>query len=352
MIVFDDIYKEFDSGEIKLHALRGINLKIPKGAIFGIIGRSGAGKSTLIRTINMLERPTSGRVLVNGVDMTTLNGEPLRDARKGIGMIFQSFNLLSSRTVAQNVAFPLELSGCTKNELEHRVSELLNLVGLEGKINDYPSQLSGGQKQRVGIARALAGNPQILLCDEATSALDPQTTDEVLELLSEINKKLGLTIVLITHEMSVIKQICTDVAVLDKGELVETGAVFKVFTVPESGVTRELVASVMTRKLPQHFTDIVFLSAHEENSALLLRISFLGDTAADPIISGMIRKCGVDANILYGTIDHIQGVPYGTLVIELLGAESDCNGAIEYLGKLNLGVEVMGYVKRNFCIAV
>ena len=231
------------------------------------------------------------------------------------------------------------------------MDELLELVGLGGKRDAYPAQLSGGQKQRVGIARALAPEPKILLCDEATSALDPQTTREVLELLRDINRKLGLTVVLITHEMAVIKEICEEVAVLDAGRVVESGAVFKVFTVPQSPVTRELVASVMTRDIPQHFAALDFLQEPEEGCGLLLRVSFLGDTAAEPIISGVVRRFGVDVNILYGAIDHIQGVPYGTLVVELSG-NGNRDAAMEYLRNLNLGLEVIGYVRRNLGTSV
>lgn len=346
MIVLENVCKDFDSGEGRFHALRGVNLSIRKGSVFGVIGRSGAGKSTLVRTINLLERPTSGRVTVDGVDLSALSPDELRRARRGIGMIFQGFNLLSSRSVAENVAFPLELAGWDRSRIAGRVDELLELVGLGEKRDAYPAQLSGGQKQRVGIARALAPEPKILLCDEATSALDPQTTREVLELLRDINRKLKLTIVLITHEMAVIKEICEEVAVLDGGLVVESGAVFRVFTVPRSPVTRELVASVMTRDIPQHFAALDFLSEPEEDCGLLLRISFLGDTAAEPIISGVVRRFDVDVNILYGTIDHIQGVPYGTLIVELTG-NGTREAAMEYLKNLNLGLEVIGYVRRN-----
>jgi D-methionine transport system ATP-binding protein len=292
---------------------------------------------------------------VDGVDMTALPAAELREARKGIGMIFQSFNLLSSRTVAGNVAFPLTLAGWERSAAEKRVNELLELVELSEKKNDYPAQLSGGQKQRVGIARALAAGPKILLCDEATSALDPQTTRAILELLQEINRKFGLTVVLITHEMSVIKEICSEVVVLDEGQVVESGTVFEVFTRPGAPITRELLSGIMTKDLPPRFADMDFLPNSAEvspDSSVVLRISFLGDTAANPVISGMVRTCGVDANILYGAIDHIQGVPYGTLIVELSGAVSDRNAAINYLQNLNLGLEVIGYVKRAAVVAV
>lgn len=352
MIVLNNITKEFSSGDVKFHALKGVSLNVPAGCIFGIIGRSGAGKSTLIRTINLLERPTTGCIRVDGVEMTSLTPEKLRQMRKKIGMIFQSFNLFSARTVAENIAFPLELEGRSKETICSRVDELLDLVGLWEKRNDYPAQLSGGQKQRIGIARALACQPKILLCDEATSALDPQTTRSILALLKEINLKLGLTVLLITHEMEVIKEICSDVAVMDSGKVVESGAVFEVFTRPKTETTQELVDGVMGRDLPSHFADMDFVSEPLQDSTLLLRVSFLGDTAAEPVISGMIRRCGIDVNILYGSIDHIQGVPYGTLVVELSGSGDDRNAALDYLRNLNLGVEVIGYVCRNQCHAV
>ncbi len=357
MIVLENICKDFESGTDssggeKFHALRGVSMTVPDGAIFGIIGRSGAGKSTLVRTINLLERPTSGRVLVDGVDMTKLSAPKLREARREIGMIFQSFNLLSGRTVAGNVAFPLSLAGWSKDAIDRRVSELLELVELTEKRNDCPAQLSGGQKQRVGIARALAGRPKILLCDEATSALDPQTTRSILELLREINRRLGLTIVLITHEMAVIREICSEVVVLEEGRVAEAGTVFEVFTNPKAEVTRELVAGVMTRELPPRFADMDFLEKPTQDSTVLLRISFLGDTAAEPVISGMVRRCGVDVNILYGAIDHIQGVPCGALVVELSGGPAGRSAAMNYLQNLNLGLEVIGYVRRDSSVAV
>ena len=366
MIVLENVCKEFDSGNDsggaageKFHALKGVDIVVPDGCIFGVIGRSGAGKSTLVRTINLLERPSAGRVFVDGVDMTTLSAAELREARKGIGMIFQSFNLLSSRTVAGNVAFPLRLAGWSRSAAEGRVRELLELVELTEKRNDYPAQLSGGQKQRVGIARALAVGPKILLCDEATSALDPQTTRAILELLREINLKFGLTVVLITHEMSVIREICSEVVVLDGGRVVESGTVFEVFTRPRAPVTRELVSGFMAKDLPPQFADMRFLPSAPEGAFaepaelnIVLRISFLGDTAANPIISGMIRKCGVDANILYGTIDHIQGVPYGMLVLELSGEPGARGAALSYLRNFNLGLDVIGYVRRDTNAAV
>lgn len=351
VIILEEIHKEFDSARERskenFHALKGVSITVPAGSVFGVIGRSGAGKSTLIRTINLLERPTSGRVIIDGVDMTALSEAKLREARKSIGMIFQSFNLLSSLTAAGNVAFPLKLAGWGEPAITARVDELLELVELSDKKNDYPARLSGGQKQRVGIARALAAGPKILLCDEPTSALDPQTTRSILELLRAINRKLGLTVVLITHEMSVIKQICDEVVVLEDGLVAESGTVFEVFTRPRAAITRELISSIMARELPPHFADMNFMANPTPGSTTVLRVSFLGDTAATPVISGMIRQCNVDANIIYGAIDHIQSVPYGTLVLELSGGANERDAAMDYLRNLNLGLEVIGYVRRD-----
>jgi D-methionine transport system ATP-binding protein len=333
-----------------LHALKGVSLEIEKGSIYGIIGRSGAGKSTLIRCVNLLERPSSGRVFIGGVEMTALDDAKLRAARRKIGMIFQSFNLLANRTVSGNIAFPLELDRWTKREITDRVREIARLVGIEDKLGQYPSQLSGGQKQRVGIARALANRPDVLLSDEATSALDPQTTKSVLGLLRDINEKLGLTVVLITHEMEVIKEICDSVAVLDEGEVVEEGPVLKVFTAPVKGVTKELLAQVMKTQLPDSFAGLKF--THERSSSqadILLQVSFFGNVTASPIISGLVRNFDVDVNIMVAHIDHIRATPCGTLVIQLSGPDRE--DALEYLLDMNLKTEVIGYVARSDGIA-
>ena len=250
MIELTHISKVYD-GPNRVEALKDISLSVKEGEIFGVIGQSGAGKSTLIRCINMLERPTSGSVVVDGVDLTKLNEKDLREQRKNIGMIFQHFNLLSSRTVYDNVAFPLELQGMSKAEIKERILPILDIVKLGDRLNNYPSQLSGGQKQRVGIARALASNPKVLLCDEATSALDPQTTKSILELLKDINEKLKLTIVLITHEMQVIKEICDRVAVIEGGVILEEGRVVNVFTGPKEKTTKEFVSAIISHKLPE-----------------------------------------------------------------------------------------------------
>lgn len=345
MIKITDLEKTYEaSGGRRVTALRGVNLHVAKGEIFGIIGESGAGKSTLVRCMNMLERPTSGSVVVDGEDLTKMNDSRLRAARKDISMIFQHFNLLSSRTVFDNVAFPLELVGKKKDEIEAKVLPLLELVGLADKRNQYPSQLSGGQKQRVGIARALASDPKVLLCDEATSALDPQTTKAILKLLKDINAKLYLTIVLITHEMHVIKEICDKVAVIGGGNIVEEGPVSEIFMHPKQQITREFISTVVNHELPPILANVKISDQPVEGSKLVLRLSFVGDTADEPIMSRLIRDKGVDVNIIYGNIDQIQNTSYGTLIIELSGDDTDIQASLSYLHEQKLGVEVIGYV--------
>lgn len=353
MIQLENIEKTYpaSSGSDAVHALRGISLTIEEGEIFGVIGKSGAGKSTLIRCINLLERPTAGTVTVNGQELTSFNEQQLREARKKIGMIFQHFNLLSSRTVFENIAFPLELAGVSKKEIEQKVSRLLELVELSDKRDQYPAQLSGGQKQRVGIARALANQPTVLLCDEATSALDPQTTKAILELLKNINKQLGLTIVLITHEMQVIKEICDRVAVIENGVISEEGPVLDVFTQPKTDTTREFIRTIINHDLPEVLADVAFSSTPLPEGNLVLRLSFLGQSAEEPVIATLIRQYQVTPNILYGNIDHIQSTPYGTLILELSGGQTDLDAALAYLKQRNLGIEVIGYVSRHASLA-
>lgn len=331
MIQLNNLEKVF-VGKTEVHALKGISMEITAGEIFGIIGQSGAGKSTLIRCINMLERPDQGEVWVDGVLMNQLNAKELRSARKGIGMIFQHFNLLSSRTVAENIAFPLELEKLPKQELTKRVESLAKLVGLEDKLTSYPSQLSGGQKQRVGIARALATDPQILLCDEATSALDPETTTQVLQLLQKINQELKLTIVLITHEMAVIQEICDRVAVLENGYLQELGAVVDVFTNPQTEATKRMLHGFLTPKLPT-------TQQNPENT--LLQLTFVDQKVHQPIISQMIRTYGVDANILFGRIDQMKNTSFGTLLVELSGEPAQMEAAVVFLREAQVEVEVL-----------
>ncbi|MCF4112777.1 MULTISPECIES: methionine ABC transporter ATP-binding protein [Dethiosulfovibrio] len=351
-ILLEKVGKVFEADGSSLKALDGVDLHVPRGSIFGIIGQSGAGKSTLVRCINLLERPTSGRVTVGGVELTSLGEGDLREARKKIGMIFQSFNLLSNRTIFGNVALPLELDGWSKGDIEVRVEELLDLVGLVDKRDQYPSQLSGGQKQRVGIARALANRPNVLLSDEATSALDPMMTKSVLALLREINEKLGLTIVLITHEMNVVKEVCSHVAVIEGGRIVERGTVLDVFTSPKKGATKEMLREVVGVELPESFAGLDFLEDDAVGGEPVVQLQFFGSSAAEPVISGMLRRFDVDVNILVARIDHIQSVPYGTLVLHLSGEERERDAALGYLDAMDLKVEVIGHVGSAIASAV
>ena len=348
MIKLSHIEKIYDSPEGKVHALKGIDLEIQKGEIYGIIGLSGAGKSTLVRCINMLERPTSGEVFVDGKDMTKLSENDLREERKNIGMIFQHFNLLSSATVYENIAFPLTLSNTPKDEIEKKVRPLLELVGLKDKANQYPAQLSGGQKQRVGIARALASDPKILLCDEATSALDPQTTKSILDLIKVINENLSLTVVVITHEMQVIKEICDKVAVISDGVIAEQGTVLEVFTNPQHKITKEFISVLLSNDLPAAFRGNEISETKTEGSLLLLRLIFLGDKADDPVLAEMIRTCnGVECTMLFGNLDEIHGVPFGRFIVGLSGEENSVQNALKLLATKDVRVEVIGYVRRN-----
>lgn len=344
MIKLSQIEKVYDGASGPVHALKGIDLHIKRGEIYGVIGLSGAGKSTLVRCINMLERPTKGKVIVDGADLTAMNDRELRAARKNIGMIFQHFNLLSSATVYDNVAFPLTLIGMKRSEIEKKVVPLLELVGLADKKDQYPAQLSGGQKQRVGIARALASDPKVLLCDEATSALDPQTTKSILELIRDINQKLQLTVVLITHEMQVIKEICDNVAVIENGVICEQGTVLDVFTNPQQAITKEFIGVIISHDIPEAFKDAQISATPLPDSSLLVRLSFIGNSAGEPVISGLIRRFEVDTNIIYGNVDHIKSTPYGTLVIEITGDDAEIQKALDYLQERNLGIEVIGYV--------
>ncbi|MDL2226742.1 methionine ABC transporter ATP-binding protein [Deltaproteobacteria bacterium OttesenSCG-928-M10] len=334
------IYGKDGKKEKAVHALRGVDLTVEAGEIYGVIGLSGAGKSTLIRCLNRLETPTAGQVVVDGRDLLTLSEAELRGARREMGMIFQHFNLLSARTVSGNVAFPMEIAGRPKSEIKPRVAELLNLVGLEDKAAAYPAQLSGGQKQRVGIARALANQPKVLLCDEATSALDPQTTQSILALILDIKKRLGLTVVLITHEMTVITEICDKVAVMEDGLIVESGPVIEVFTRPKHPTTRGFVESVISREDVSHEWGY-------KPEGDLVRILFIGRAAGEPVISTMLRRFKVEANILQGDIGHLQGQPFGIMLIDLTGEKPERDDALAYLKSLNLPVEVLNHVHHR-----
>ena len=347
MIDLSHIEKIYDSPSGPVRAIKDISLHINRGEIYGIIGLSGAGKSTLVRCINLLERPTSGKVTVDGQDITAMSESELRQARKSIGMIFQHFNLLSSATVYENVAFPLRLVNTPKEKIDKKVTELLELVGLADKANQYPSQLSGGQKQRVGIARALASEPKILLCDEATSALDPQTTKAILQLIRDINAKLKLTVVVITHEMQVIKDICDKVAVIDKGVIAEKGKVLDVFTNPQQPITKEFISVLLSNDLPVGFREREVHQEQFSGSILLIRITFIGESANEPVISRLIKNFDLNVGILFGSLDDIKGVPFGRLIISLDGRQLEIQEALEYVQKQNLKVEVIGYVSRH-----
>ena len=347
MIDLSHIEKIYDSPSGPVRAIKDISLHINRGEIYGIIGLSGAGKSTLVRCINLLERPTSGKVTVDGQDITAMSESQLRQARKSIGMIFQHFNLLSSATVYENVAFPLRLVNTPKEKIDSKVTELLELVGLADKANQYPSQLSGGQKQRVGIARALASEPKILLCDEATSALDPQTTKAILQLIRDINAKLKLTVVVITHEMQVIKDICDKVAVIDKGVIAEKGNVLDVFTNPQQPITKEFISVLLSNDLPVGFREREVHQEQFSGSILLIRITFIGESANEPVISRLIKNFDLNVGILFGSLDDIKGVPFGRLIISLDGRQLEIQEALEYVQKQNLKVEVIGYVSRH-----
>jgi D-methionine transport system ATP-binding protein len=319
-------------------AVDDVNLEINEGEIFGVIGYSGAGKSTLIRMLNGLEIPSDGTITVANRVVSKIKGRALRQARQEISMIFQHFNLLWSRTVKENIAFPLEIAGIAKADRMNRVDELIKLVGLEGREDAYPSELSGGQKQRVGIARALANNPKVLLCDEATSALDPQTTDSILDLLVDINKRLGLTIVLITHEMHVIQKICHRVAVMEGGRIVELGPVLEVFKNPQQPITKRFVQQVTepgeTKETADHL-----IARYPEGK--VVQLTFVGEAAEQPLITNLIRHHEVTVNILQGKINQTQNGSYGTLFIHLDGEGKEITRAIEYIRSQLVGVEVL-----------
>jgi D-methionine transport system ATP-binding protein len=315
VIRIEQLHKTYRAGQRDIIALQDINLDIAQGEIFGIIGRSGAGKSTLIRTLNVLERPDSGRVLIDGEDITGLGHEALLGLRQRVGMIFQHFNLLNAKTVAQNIDWPLKITGrYTREQRAARVTELLALVGLDAHRDQYPAQLSGGQKQRVGIARALANSPRLLLCDEATSALDPETTQSILRLLLDINRKLGLTIVLITHEMEVIRSICDRVAVLDQGAVAEQGRVVDIFLRPQHAVTRSLLAE-------SHAWDASDTLYQRRPDGALVRLTYAGEVAAQPILSQLTAATTALATIVRGTVSRIKDTPYGQLLVEFSGGD-------------------------------
>lgn len=342
MIHIENLSKVYDSGGQTVEALKNINLTINKGDIYGIIGLSGAGKSSLVRCINLLEKPTSGEIIIKGLlknpntslDITKVFPGELREARKKIGMIFQHFNLLMNSTVYENIAFPLKLSKVHKKEIDKKVTELLEVVGLSNKKDMYPAQLSGGQKQRVGIARALANNPQIILCDEATSALDPTTTESILSLIKDINKKLNITVVVITHEMDVVKKLCNKVAVLEKGLIVENGNVIDIFADPQTTTSKQFLKD-MILEAPLEISNTL------KNDEKLLRLYFKGEQTNEPVVSRLSRTFNLDISIIAGNIETIQGVQLGNLIIKVSGDKDKILSAIDYLNKINLKVEVI-----------
>ena len=343
MIRFEHISKRFSEGKRTVEAVKDVSLEIEKGSIAGIIGFSGAGKSTLARCINLLERPTEGKVIVGGTDLTALSEKQLRKQREKIGMIFQQFNLFASRTVYGNIAYPLERRGMSKREIHQKVHELLDLVGMKDKEKAYPAQLSGGQKQRVAIARALANNPEVLLSDESTSALDPQTTKSILQLLKDLNQKLGLTIVVITHEMQVVKEICDKVYVMDGGRVVESGDVFQVFSCPREKITRDFVMN--TSNLAQ-IDELLHDPANPIQLGpddYLIRLRYLERSTSEALISHISRQYGIDVNILLGSIELVKGNPLGGLVAVITGAHEKVCGAMEYLSQRNVMVEVISH---------
>ncbi|MCI7124984.1 MAG: ATP-binding cassette domain-containing protein [Agathobaculum sp.] len=341
MIELAQVSKTFGTGQRQVHAVRDVSLSIEKGEIFGIIGFSGAGKSTLVRCINLLERPTAGTVTVDGKEMTALAPKELRQARKKIGMIFQHFNLMPSRTVFSNVAYPLRGSGLSKQEIADKVHKLLELVDIGDKAAFYPSQLSGGQKQRVAIARALANDPSVLLCDEATSALDPQTTKAILRLLKRLNEELGITIVIITHEMAVVKEVCNRVAVMEHGRVVEQGEVFSVFADPRQEITRNFIHTTSNlqkiEELIAEDSPVVRLQPGE----LIVRLSYVQRNVSEPLISTVSQKFNITLDIIFADVAIVQDAPIGGTVAIISGERQQITKAMEYLIEKNVGVEVI-----------
>ena len=341
MIKLENIDVTFKQGVKVVNAVKNVSLHVEPGDIYGIIGYSGAGKSTLVRTINLLQRPTKGNVVVNGVNLLKLKPKGLRAARKKIGMIFQHFNLMNTLSVFDNVAFPLKKSGKTKSEIEQKVLSLLELVGLEDKVNSYPRQLSGGQKQRVAIARALANDPDVLLCDEATSALDPKTTYSILELLQKVNVQLGITIVIITHEMQVVKEICNKVAVMEEGEVIEQGSVLEIFTNPERDLTKDFIdtATHINQGIETVLSHEQLLNLQEGD--YLVKISFVGASTGEPLITKLSTQFQVAANILFANVEIIQDTPVGTPLVGLSGEKSGIENALSYIKEQGVSVDVL-----------
>jgi D-methionine transport system ATP-binding protein len=343
MIELKNVTKNFHQKNRVISALSDVSLKVPPGKIFGVIGTSGAGKSTLIRCVNLLERPTSGEIIVDGKSLIQLSNAELAIERRQIGMIFQHFNLLSSRTVFDNIAFPLELAGVAKSAIKTRVLELLQLVGLEEKANDYPANLSGGQKQRVAIARTLANNPKVLLCDEATSALDPATTRSILNLLKDINRRLNITILLITHQMEVVKSICDEVAVISHGKLIEQGSVGEIFADPKHELTKEFIASSLHLDIPRVYQERL-QKEDGEGLSPLLKLEMTGKSVNEPVISEVSRLFDTNFKIISAQMDQAGDVNFGVMLIELSGKRENYEAAIQYFISKHIKTEIIGYV--------
>ncbi|WP_026476894.1 methionine ABC transporter ATP-binding protein [Alkaliphilus transvaalensis] len=343
MIKLKNISKTFTTSSSKLVALNNVSLEVRKGEIYGVIGHSGAGKSTLIRCVNLLEKPDSGEVLINGVDLTNLSPKELRESRKRIGMIFQGFNLLKTATVFDNIAIPLKLTGVDKAEINKRVEKYLAIVGLENKHGAYPSQLSGGQKQRVAIARALAHEPEILLSDEATSALDPETTDAILELLLKINRELGITILLITHEMNVIQKVCDRLAVMENGVVVEEGSLLEIYASPKHETTKKFINSQFPNDLPKG------LIQQERKVGEVITLSFVGEVTSQPILAALAKEFHVYPNILSGSIIQLKEHQYGRLIVNIQGDGEETAKAVAYLKDRNIQIEEVKGNDLEYC---
>lgn len=341
MIRLENISKDFVVDGKTVHAVKDVTIEIDKGQIFGIIGFSGAGKSTLVRCINLLERPTSGKVFLEDTELTALPYKRLREARQKIGMIFQSFNLMPSRTVYENIELPLKHNGYPKDKRKQRIEELLSLVELSDKGNNYPSQLSGGQKQRVAIARALAGDPKVLLCDEATSALDPKTTSQILALLKKLNQELKLTIVIITHQMSVVKDICDRAAVMEQGEVIEQGYVYDLFSNPKTKLTKSFMDTANNFGSFFDILDEKGSLADVSDGTHIYLLTYTGDAAGKALMSEIYKKFTVESNILYGNIDYIKGKPLGKLAVNLTGDKDKIEEAVEYIKNSGVQLEVL-----------
>ena len=341
MIRLENISKDFVVDGKTVHAVKDVTIEIDKGQIFGIIGFSGAGKSTLVRCINLLERPTSGKVFLEDTELTALPYKKLREARQKIGMIFQSFNLMPSRTVYENIELPLKHNGYPKDKRKQRIEELLSLVELSDKGNNYPSQLSGGQKQRVAIARALAGDPKVLLCDEATSALDPKTTSQILALLKKLNQELKLTIVIITHQMSVVKDICDRAAVMEQGEVIEQGYVYDLFSNPKTKLTKSFMDTANNFGSFFDILDEKGSLADVSDGTHIYLLTYTGDAAGKALMSEIYKKFTVESNILYGNIDYIKGKPLGKLAVNLTGDKDKIEEAVEYIKNSGVQLEVL-----------